>query len=81
MRRRKVTEVYFHCSDAEHAIVDRRGVAMDLREAREHAEGLVHAFVMSASTEDWRNWVIHATDELGEELFALPFMHIIGRLH
>ena len=35
-----MTEVYFHCSDAEHFIVDRRGSAMDLSEA--------HALVVSA---------------------------------
>ena len=27
-----MTEVYFHCSDAEHFIVDRRGTAMDVTE-------------------------------------------------
>jgi hypothetical protein len=76
-----VTEVYFHCSDAEHIIVDRRGVAMDLREARAHAESMVHAFVMSANAEDWRNWSVHVTDDLGEELFALPFAYLLGKLH
>jgi hypothetical protein len=76
-----VTEVFFHCSDAEHIIVDRRGIAMDLREAREHAERLAHSFVMSANTEDWRNWVVHVTDDLGEELFALPFTCVLGQLH
>jgi hypothetical protein len=81
LRRRDVTEVFFHCSDAEHVIVDRRGIAMDLREAREHAERLVHSFVMTANTEDWRNWVVHVTDDLGEELFALPFTYVLGQLH
>ena len=76
-----MTEVYFHCSDAEHIIVDRRGVAMDLREAREHAERMVHSFVMTANTEDWRNWVVHVTDDLGEELFALPFTYVLGQVH
>jgi hypothetical protein len=54
---------------------------MDLREAREHAERLVHSFVMTANTEDWRNWVVHVTDDLGEELFALPFTYVLGQLH
>ena len=32
-----MTEVYFHCSDAEHFFADRRSCAMELKEARAHA--------------------------------------------
>jgi hypothetical protein len=76
-----MTEVYFHCSDAEHFIVDRRGSAMDLIEARAHAERLVRSLVMTPGAEDWRNWIMHVTDHLGEEIFALPFSSILGRVH
>ena len=32
-----MTEVFFHCSDdAEHVLIDRRGVAMGLAEAHRH---------------------------------------------
>jgi hypothetical protein len=36
---------------------------------------------MTANAEDWRNWVLHATDELGEELFTVPFASVVGKLH
>jgi hypothetical protein len=76
-----MTEVYFHCSDAEHFIVDRRGKAMDVNEARAHAERLVRSLVMTPSAEDWRAWIMHVSDDLGDEIFALPFSSILGRMH
>jgi uncharacterized protein DUF6894 len=76
-----MTEIYFNCSDAEHFIVDRRGFAMDLDEARAHAERMVRSLVMTPGAEDWRDWVIHVTDDLGEEIFALPFSSVFGRVH
>ena len=77
-----MTNVYFHCSDHEYVLAPRRGVRIDnLVEACEHAERLVRSYVMSASAEDWRNWVLHATDELGGELFSVPFASVVGRLH
>ena len=76
-----MTEVYFHCSDAEHFFVDRRGSAMNLNEARAHAERLIRSLVMTPCAEDWRQWIMHVTDHQGEEIFALPFNSILGRLH
>jgi hypothetical protein len=76
-----MTEVYFHCSDAEHFIADRCGSVMDLNEARSHAERLVRSLVMSPDAEDWRDWVMHVTDDLGEEIFALPFSSVLGKVH
>lgn len=76
-----MTDVYFHCSDGEHVFIERRGAAVEFSEALDHAECLVRAMIMSPSTEDWRDWVLHATDELGDELFAVPFASVLGRLH
>lgn len=76
-----MTEVYFHCSDAERMLIDRRGAAMDLAEARNHAEHVVRSLLMTPGTEDWRSWILHATDEFGEEIFALPFASVLGKLH
>jgi hypothetical protein len=76
-----MTAVYFHCSDDEHVLVDRDGAAMNLSEAREHAERLVRTYVMTPSVEDWRNWILHVTDDLGTEMFELPFAAVLGRLH
>ncbi|MCC8941413.1 hypothetical protein H8A99_34500 [Bradyrhizobium sp. Arg68] len=73
--------VYFHCSDDKHVILDRAGAAMNLGEAREHAECLVRSYLMTPSVEDWRNWVLHVTDDLGDEIFDLPFVDVLGELH
>ena len=68
-----MTDVFFHCSDKEHVLIDRSGAAINgLIEACEHAERLARSYIMMASAEDWRNWVVRVTDERGDELFALP---------
>lgn len=76
-----MTEVYFHCSDAEHLFIGQRSATMDISEACEHAESLVRSLLMTPNAEDWRNWAVHVTDELGEEIFVLPFASVLGKLH
>lgn len=76
-----MSAIFFHCSDDQHVLLDRKGTAMDLAEARVHAERLVRSYVMLPSAEDWRNWVLHVTDDLGEEIFDLPFTTVLGELH
>jgi len=31
--------------------------------------------------EDWRGWVLHVSDESGEEIFNLPFDSLLGKPH
>ena len=77
-----MTDVYFHCTDDGHVMFARRGVAIEgLAEAVAHADRLVRAYVMTANSEDWRNWTLYATDELGGELFTMPFASVLGKLH
>jgi hypothetical protein len=77
-----MTEVYFHCSNADQLLVDSCGAIMsDLAEARAHALGLVHSMMMTPNTEDWRGWELTVTDDLGEEIFVIPFSSAIGKLH
>jgi hypothetical protein len=77
-----MTNVYFHCSDHEYTLAPRRGVKIEsLVEACEHAERLVRSYVLMPNAEDWRNWVLHATGELGEELFSMPFASVVGKPH
>jgi hypothetical protein len=77
-----MTEVYFHCSDAEHYCIDRRGIVIDnLAQAHEHAERLARSLVMTPSVEDWRGWSLHVTDDLGEEIFVVSFASVLGKLH
>ena len=76
-----MAELYFHCSDAEHVIIDDCGHVMGLAEAREYAEGLVRALILTPSEEDWRSWILHVTDELGDEVLAVPFVSVLGKSH
>ena len=41
----------------------------------------MRALVMAPGTEDWRGWVLHVSDDLGEEIFEVPFASVVGRLH
>jgi hypothetical protein len=77
-----MTDVYFHCSDDEHVFAGNDSVAIDsLIEACEHAHRIVRSYIMTASTEDWHGWVLHATDDFGEEIFSLPFASVVGKPH
>jgi hypothetical protein len=77
-----MTNVYFHCANEEHEFAAKCGVDIDnFVEACEHAHRIISSYVMTASAEDWRGWVLYATDELGEEIFTLPFASVLGKLH
>jgi hypothetical protein len=77
-----MTEVYFHCSDANHVLIDRRGASVhDFSEVRARAEGLVRSMLMRPNSEDWRGWELRVTDGLGCEIFTLPFVSVLGKLH
>lgn len=76
-----MTQVYFHCSNADEVLIDRRGAAvLDLNEARDHAERVMHDLITAPTTDDWREWVLHVADDLGEEIFAVPFASVLGRM-
>jgi hypothetical protein len=75
-------QVYFHCSNPKEALIDRSGIAVnDLTEARDHAASLVRSLTMIDSLEDWRAWVLHVSDDLGDELFVVPFAFVLGKPH
>ncbi len=75
-------DLYFHCSDATHELIDRRGTAVkDLTEACAHADRLVRSMLMKPNAEDWRSWELRVTDEIGCEIFAVPFASVLGRPH
>jgi hypothetical protein len=66
--RLNMTQVYFHCSNTKKILVDRRGAVVDdLAQAREHAAGLVRSLTKERSLEDWRDWVLHVSDDLGDD--------------
>jgi hypothetical protein len=77
-----MAQVYFHCTNTEGVWIDRRGAAIDdLAEAREHATLVVRSLIMAPTPEDWRGWVLHVSDEIGEELFDVPFASLLGKPH
>ena len=53
----------------------------DLAEAREHAAQVVQSFVTTLNAEDWRDWVLHVSDDLDDEIFAVPFASLLGKPH
>jgi hypothetical protein len=77
-----MAQVYFHCSNAQGILIDRRGVAIiDLVEALEHADRVVRSLIAAPNAEDWRGWVLHVSDDLGEEVFVVPFASLLGKPH
>jgi len=77
-----LAQVYFHYSNTEGVLLDRGGAAVgDLAEAHECATLVVRSFLMAPSTEDWRGWILHVSDEIGEEIFDLPFASLLGKPH
>ena len=77
-----MTGVYFHYSNARGVLIDRSGTAVDdLDDAREHDLCAVRLLIMTPSAEDWRGWVLHVTDDDGDEIFDLPFAKLLGKPH
>ena len=74
-----MTQVYFHCSNTKKVFVDRRGAVVDdLAEARDHATRVVQSFTNERSLKDLRGWVLHVSDDRGDELFVVPFTFALG---
>jgi hypothetical protein len=75
-----MTQVYFHCSNTKKVFVDRRGAEVgDVVEARDHATRIVQSFTKARSLEDWRDWILHVSDDQGDELFVVPFTFVLGK--
>jgi hypothetical protein len=77
-----MTQVYFHCSNAKEILIDRSGAVVDdIVEARDHATRVVQSLTAARNLEDWRSWVLRVNDDLGEEIFVLPFAFVLGKPH
>lgn len=75
-------EVFFNCANSDHLLMDKRGLAVsDLSEAFDYADRLVRAMLMARNQEDWRGWELRVTDDLGCEIFVIPFASVLGKPH
>jgi len=77
-----LAQVYFHYSNTEGVLMDQGGAAIgNLVEAWEQANLVVRSLIMAPSAEDWRGWILHVSDEHGDEIFDVPFTSILGKPH
>jgi hypothetical protein len=40
----------------------------------------VRSLIATPSVEDWRGWILHVTDDDGDEIFEVPFAAVLGKL-
>jgi hypothetical protein len=77
-----MAQLYFQYTSLEGELTDRHvAVVGDPAEAREAAALVVESLIRAPIAEDWRSWVLHVSDESGEEIFALPFASMLGKPH
>lgn len=77
-----MTQVCVRCSTARGGLLDRRLAEVDdLIEARDYATRVARSLVAIPNSRDWRNCCLSVIDDLGEELFVIPFASIIGKPH
>ena len=66
----------------DRVFVDLRGAALDDQaEARDYAARVVQSFTNERSLEDWRDWILHVSDDQGDELFVVRFVIVLGKPH
>jgi hypothetical protein len=41
----------------------------------------VESVTSERSLDDWRDWVLHVSDDRGDELFIVPFTFVLGKAH
>ena len=75
-----MTQVYFHCSGNRRVLIDQCAAEVDdLTEAREYAGRVVQLLITAPNLEDWRDWALHISDDLGDEIFVVPFSAVLGK--
>ncbi len=77
-----MTNVSVRCSTARGNILDTRvAVVDDLADARHYAMRVARSLVAIPNSRDWRECWLDVVDDLGDELFVIPFATIIGKPH
>jgi uncharacterized protein DUF6894 len=74
--------VYFHYSTPRGVVLNQSATEVgDLPELRELAIRFVQTLISAPNLDDWRNCILHVTDDMGAELFAMPFSTTLGLPH
>ena len=77
-----MTRVYFNYSNSDGLCVDQRGTAVgNFSELCDHATRAVRSLIARQGPEDWRDWTLHISDDLNDEILVLPFSSMLGKLH
>ena len=77
-----MAQTLFRCSNSQGHIIDGRVANVDdLIEAREYATRVAQSLIAAPTLRDWRKCCMSVSDDLGEEIFEIPFSSIIGRPH
>jgi hypothetical protein len=77
-----MAQVYFHCSNSREVRLDQFGAAVsNLAEARDRAACVVRSLIMEESAEDWRDWVVHVSDDFDDEILEVTFSSVLGQPH
>jgi hypothetical protein len=72
----------FRCSNAQGHVIDGRVTNVDdLIEAREYATRVARSLIATPNLRDWRSCCLSVSDDLGEEIFEIPFSSLIGKPH
>jgi len=75
-------QISVRCSTASRSLLDGRVTNVDdLIDARDYATRVARSLVGIPNSRDWRNCCLRVVDDLGDELFAIPFASIIGKPH
>jgi hypothetical protein len=74
-------QVYLRCSNADHMLPNLCAAEVaDLTDARDQAANAIRILLALPTADDWRTWVMHVIDDLGDEIVTLPFPTVMGRL-
>lgn len=77
-----MTNISIQCSTGRGSLLDRRvAVVDDIVDARDYAVRVARSLVAIPNSRDWRECWLKVVDDLGDELFVVPFASIIGKPH
>ncbi len=77
-----MTQISVSFSNSRGILVDLQTAQVeDLLEACDYATAMARSLIATASLEDWRRWRLDVRDDLGMEIFVMPFSSILGKSH